>query len=220
MRKLHQAASCLAVLLICTAVHSDDWASPQVREVFSKSRDYFVRVIPGNSWGDAVGFKGADKGSYAKAQFFRRQADQSYKLTREIQTGSPVAPVDFFVSGAGYLVTLDNWHNVGYGKIAVFYSPEGTLIRAYTLDDLFSKEEIEQFDHSVSSIWWRSYPGNIQPDQKTLPLDVEKLGAGSSLIVEMQTGGYQFCHWEDKANTIYRCRASNKNREWKPFHEP
>ena len=42
-------------------------------------------------------------------------------------------------------MTLDNWHNMGYGKVVAFYTPEGKPIRAYELSDLFTKSEIEGF---------------------------------------------------------------------------
>jgi hypothetical protein len=57
--------SLLLALGLSTLIRADEWASPQIREVFSQSRDYFVRVLPGNSWGDTVGFGGSPKGSYA-----------------------------------------------------------------------------------------------------------------------------------------------------------
>ena len=53
-------------------LRSDSWAAPQVREVFSASRDHFVRVTPGTAVGDTVGFAGAEKGKYATAEFYRR----------------------------------------------------------------------------------------------------------------------------------------------------
>ena len=71
------------------------------REVFSGSREYFVRVIPGESTGDTVGFSGAKKGKYAAAEFYRRSNDRSYKLAAEITLLNPVAPAEFFVSDAG-----------------------------------------------------------------------------------------------------------------------
>src|SRR5262245_36661837 len=61
----------LCALGMLPYAQSDDWPYPGVREVFSPSRTYFVRVVPGKSLGDTVGFKGASKGSYAEAQFYR-----------------------------------------------------------------------------------------------------------------------------------------------------
>jgi len=44
----------LLELLLCVSAVGDEWPSPQVREVFSKARSYFVRVTPGQSWGGYV----------------------------------------------------------------------------------------------------------------------------------------------------------------------
>ena len=85
---------------------------------------------------------------------------------REAALLNPVAPVDAVVSKRGYLVTLDNWHNMGYGKVFALSGPDGAPIKSYELKDLFSKQEIELFEHSVSSIWWRKGPAYVDENQK------------------------------------------------------
>ena len=204
----------LLELLLCVSAVGDEWPSPQVREVFGKARSYFVRVTPGQSWGDTYGFKGAARGPYSKAEFFRQEKDQSYKLIASAQLVNPVAPVDFFVTNRGYLVTLDNWHNRGYGKVVAFYSPNGLLIRAYELSELFSKEEIYSFQRSVSSILWRSGAAYVRPDQKTLDVAIDQKGRG--FVFEVEGGSYQFCEWQGKD---FRCRSSNEHRRWLPYRE-
>jgi hypothetical protein len=96
-----------------------------VSEVFSDSREYFVRIVPGDSFGDVQGFRGDKKGRYASAEFYRRAADRSYRLVAEAGLPNPVAPVEFFVANSGHLATLDNWHNVGYGKVVAIYDARG-----------------------------------------------------------------------------------------------
>jgi hypothetical protein len=157
----------LAVLSMPLHLLADDWAAPQVREVFSTNRSYFVRVTQGDSWGESVGFKGAQIGKHARAEFFHVQADRSYRLETEIELLNPVAPVDFFVSNAGDLVTRDNWHNVGYGAVLAVYHADGNLVKAYQLAELFPKSEIDSFSASVSSIWWHKGPAYINEDQRT-----------------------------------------------------
>ena len=124
--------------LICAfaaPAHADSWVSPQVTEVFSASPDHFVRIIPGNSIGDTVGFAGAAKGAYAAAEFYRRQSDRSYRLMQTATLLNPVAPVDFFVTNNGQLATIDNWHNRGYGSVVALYDANGKLVKAYALAD-------------------------------------------------------------------------------------
>lgn len=62
-------------LAALNTARADDWHAPQVREGFSTSRDHFVRITPGTSWGDTIGFAGAAKGAYATAEFFTRNID-------------------------------------------------------------------------------------------------------------------------------------------------
>lgn len=208
--------SWIAVLLLSCAsapLLADEWPAPQIREVFSAARNHFVRVTPGESWGDVVGFAGSPKGPHAKAEFYQRRADGAYAPVAVVPLVNPVAPVDFFVTDRGHLVTLDNWHNRGYGKAFVLYSPSGALIWSYDLADLFSKEEIEQFEHSVSSIMWHTGPAYLQADQKSLYITVDEKGGGISFNTE--TGAFQYCEWHGQA---FACRRSNTNRTWRPFN--
>ena len=202
-------------LTALSAVQADDWPAPVIREVFSPSRAYFVRVVPGKSLGDTVGFSGAAKGPYATAEFYRLEKDRSYRLAATAPLLNPVAPVDFFVTDAGYLITLDNWHNTGYGKVVAFYTPQGKAIRAYELSDLFTKSEIEGFSHSESSIQWRKFSGAyIRPGGDTLNITINDKGAG--FIFEL-SGAYQYC--ETRAGN-FQCRVANQARTWRAFREP
>jgi len=205
----------LLALTLTAVAQADDWPSPVIREVFSQSRAYFVRVVPGKSIGDTFGFSGAAKGPYATAEFYRLEKDRSYRLAATSPLLNPVAPVDFFVTDSGYLITLDNWHNTGYGKVVAFYTPLGKTIRAYELSDLFTKSEIEGFGHSVSSIQWRKSSGAyIRPGGDTLNITINDKGAG--IIFELN-GAYQYC--ETRAGN-FQCRVANQDRTWRAFREP
>ena len=196
--------------LMALPVSADDWAAPQIKEVFSASREYFLRMTPGESLGDTVGFAGSKKGKYAAAEFYRRDQDRSYKLIAETVLFNPVAPVEFFVSDDGHLATIDNWHNIGYGKVVSLYDSRGKIVRSYELKDLFQEDEITAFRRSVSSIHWRSGPAYIRPDQKTLLITVK---SGGDFLFGMQTGQFKYCEYKEKT---YRCRSTNQPREWVP----
>jgi hypothetical protein len=103
MRRVHFTGFLLGTLVSLTtlAVRADDWAAPQTKEVFSASRKYFVRVIPGESLDDTFGFAGGKKGKYAAAEFYCRNQDRSYRLVAEAVLLTPLAPVEFFVSNDG-----------------------------------------------------------------------------------------------------------------------
>jgi len=186
----------LGTLLSVTtlAVRADDWAGPQTKEMFSASREYFVRVTPGESLGDTFGFAGEKKGKYAAAEFYHRNQDRSYSLVAEAVLLNPVAPVEFFVSNNGRLATIDNWHNVGYGKVVSIYDSRGKVVRSYELSDLFQDEEIKAFGRSVSSINWRNGPAYIRQDQKTLLITVK---SGADLLFGLETGRFKYCEYQE-----------------------
>jgi hypothetical protein len=193
------------------AAQADDWAGPQIREVFSGSRDHFVRVTPGTAVGDTVGFAGAPKGPYAAAEFYRRQPDRSYRLTRTVPLLNPVAPVDYFVSNAGRMVTVDNWHNRGYGTVLALYDAAGKVVKAYALEDLFAKSEIDGTRRSVSSRHWHDGPIYINQDQRTLYM---MIASGRDLILDLETGGFAYC---ETRGGKYLCRDRNVDRQWRPY---
>jgi hypothetical protein len=195
------------------AARADDWAGPQVHEVFSASRDHFVRIMPGESLGDTFGFAGAKKGRYATAEFYTRAADKSYKLTATAALLNPIAPIEFFVSDGGRLVTIDNWHNRGYGAVVAIHAADGSLTKSYKLADLFSAEEIEAFAHSVSSIHWHDGPVYLNADQKTLYMMIK---SGSDLVFGLESGRFAYC--ETRAGA-YVCRDTNAPRAWRPHGE-
>jgi hypothetical protein len=209
-RALAIAAMALA---FAAPARADSWAKPVVREIFSASRDHFVRVIPGTNLGDTVGFAGSPKGANATAEYYHRQADRSYKLTATVRLLNPVAPVDFFVTDAGRLATIDNWHNRGYGSVVALYDARGKLVKAYALTDLFAKAEIDAVPHSVSSIAWHQGPAYINRDQRTLYM---MISSGRDLVIGLETGRFAFC---EQRHGKELCRSSNEGRKWVNYRE-
>ena len=210
MRRLHFKGFLFGALLsvMTSAVRADDWPRPQTKEVFSASREYFVRMIPGESLGDTFGFAREKKGKYAAAEFYHRHPDRSYRLVAEAVLRNPVAPVEFFVSNDGRLAAIDNWHNVGYGKVVAIYDSRGKVVQSYELSDLFQDEEIKAFRQSVSSIHWRNGPAYIRQDQKTLLITVK---SGGDFLLGLETGRFKYCEYQKET---YRCRNTNQPREW------
>ena len=151
----------LGLLIVPVRGWADDWPGALPFQVFSKSAKYFVRVIPGESIGDTVGFAGARKGKYAQALNYALQADRSYKLLHEIKLQNPVAPVDLLLSDQGQFVAFDNWHNLGYGKVVAIYAPAGKLVRSYELNQLYATAQVEKIPASVSSRHWRCQPNHF-----------------------------------------------------------
>jgi hypothetical protein len=178
---------------LSTHVVADDWPAPQVREVFSANRSYFIRITPGESWGETWGFAGQKVGKHAQAQFFSEQPDKSYRLEGTIDLPNPVAPVDFFVSNKGDLVTVDNWHNRGYGAVLVLVHSNGKLVKAYKLADLFPKKEIDSFSQSVSSILWHKGPTFINEEQNIFYMGYREPPDYRELILKLKDGSVTLC---------------------------
>lgn len=147
------------------AVSADSWPGPVILTRFSDDGRFFVRITPGASVGDTYGFAGERKGPYASAQFYALQPDDSYRLVKRVSLVNPVAPVDAIVTKRGYLVTFDNWHNLGFGKVLAVYGPAGDPIASYTLEQMYSADQLKRIRrrspraigaalHSISSTPW------------------------------------------------------------------
>ena len=198
------------LLLTCVAAtaRADSWAAPTVTEVFSASRDHFVRITPGKSLGDTIGFAGSEKGPYAAAEFYARQPDRSYRLIHSATLLNPVAPVRFFVSNDGGLATVDNWHNAGFGKVVAIYDPTGKLVKAYELTELFPRALVDAMPHSVSSIHWRGQAAYVRDDQRTLYVHAANEGG---FLFGLETGRFTYC---ENHQGKQRCRTANGDDAW------
>jgi hypothetical protein len=185
------AAVLLCVLLFTLGMLADDWPAATVQNVFSDNGRYFVRILPGQSIGDSVGFSGAPKGRYAQAELYARRANRSYELVSDTVLENPVSPTDALVTNSGYLVTFDNWHNMGYGKAVAIYGPTGQLINAYALEQLYSADRLGKIPRSVSSRWWRCAPhGYVDPDKQTEIYVFEHFGGTFTFKVESGAFSY------------------------------
>ena len=68
---------------------------------------------------------------------------------------SPISPYIAEVANNGNLITIDNWHNLGYGYVIVLYSSKGKVLKKYKLSDIYEETELRKFRRSASSLWWR-----------------------------------------------------------------
>jgi len=186
----HLAAAALLATLAGPAA-ADDWPGPRVMNVFSEDGGHFARITPGGSYGESVGFAGAPKGPHARAEFYRRTPDSSYARVADIRLENPVAPVEALVSNSGHLLTLDNWHNAGYGSVVVIYDPSGKMVTAWPLERLYDARHIEKLTHSVSSRWWRcAAHGYVDPVEQTRVYVTERLGG--NFVFELATGTFTY----------------------------
>ena len=189
----------LLTILPCL-VAADDWPAAKVQHVFSGNGLHFVRIVPGEGYGDTVGFKGSKTGAYARGEFYEKQPDRSYTLTADVVLQNPVAPVDVLLSNRGYLLTFDNWHNAGYGKVVAIYRPNGELVRTYEVDALYPAKQLEAIPTSVSSRWWRCRPfGFVDPDEQTKVYVFEHFGG--TFTFDLSTGTHEYQPGRSKCQT-------------------
>jgi hypothetical protein len=188
---MYGASTILLACICAVRIAADDWPSPVVQNVFSDNGRYFVRVVPGTSTGDTVGFSGAKKGPYARGEFYAREPNRSYQLVADIALQNPVSPTDALVTNGGYLVTFDNWHNFGYGTIVAIYTPGGRLVRGFTAEQLYSPERLAKVPLSTSSRWWRCSPqGYVDPGEQTTIYVFEHFGG--TFTFDVRDGTFEY----------------------------
>jgi hypothetical protein len=94
------------------------------------------------------------------------------------------------VANDGTLITLDNWHNVGFGDVVAIYAPDEKLRKRYRLEDLYSAVALGKLDRSVSSIWWRCLRGDPDIERNdTLQIDDT---LGGRFTFHLEKGAYTY----------------------------
>jgi hypothetical protein len=175
---------------------------------FSASGAHFARIEPGpGARGGAAGELPEAGSGTARAEFYARAKDRSYRLTWEAALPFALAPDKFLVTDRGYLIAMDDWCERGQRTAIVVIGPQGKTTRTYRLSDLFSREESAAFPASVSSIRWRE-SAYVRMDQETVYIHVTGHGG---LMLYLAGGCYKFCEYQGE---VYRCRSSNEDREW------
>lgn len=189
--KIRVAIGLLLAIFPCL-VFADQWRNPVPLYAISENGQYLVRVVPGESLGDTIGVAGSKKGAYAHGEFYQKQSDRSYQLIADVPLQNPMAPVHILVSNLGYMVTFDNWHNAGYGKIVAIYRSNGQLVHAYELEELYSSEEIDLIPRSISSRGWLSQNFGFVPREDQGEIYVYDF-SGGLLLIDLPTGNLEYC---------------------------
>lgn len=145
MQGLKGMATVLLALL-AFAVRADTWLPPSVRHYPSATGDHVFIVEPNLMSG-------------ANAEFPKgRLVTASGALVWERTLPNEVAPVSALVSSdARFVVTFDNWGEVGHGPhVVVIYDADGQLIRSLSLRDIAGATGVtrSRFRASIGSRWW------------------------------------------------------------------
>jgi hypothetical protein len=180
-----------ALVVLCSSlgVQADSWPAPRALGKPSATGSYVVRVAPGTSKGDVVGYSGAPKGPYAVAEWHRYDGT-GYTSAHRATLLNPIAPEDIEVTERGNLITLDNWHNRGMGVVLAIYTPEGRVLKRYTLLDLYSERDVKRIRTSVSSVHWRCERlSTVLDSPRELWIDDS---LGGRFVVNVETGSFTY----------------------------
>lgn len=150
---------------------------------------YVVHITPGSSMGDVFGYSGRAKGPYAVAEWYKYDG-KKYTMVSRTALLNPIAPQQIEVTEGGNLVTLDNWHNKGIGAVLAIYSPDGKVVKEYTLLDLYSDRDVKRIRTSTSSIHWRCDGLSTILDTPRKLLIDDSLGG--RFLVDVETGKFEY----------------------------
>lgn len=158
----------LALGMICPVSWPDSWIMPQKQTYCSSDKKFCFEVVPRKiasqlkyfeekvKEGETGQARPLPENQRCKGTLFKQEQSGKHKTVWSIPLSNDVAPVEALVSNDGkYVVTLDNWHAMGYGSdVVVIIGPEGKLVKSFSLKDMLH-EDAENVPTSVSSRWWR-----------------------------------------------------------------
>ena len=165
---------------------ADDWPMAHPRSWHGQGFSRVVEVFPARSrhnpgdkplaYAYEVGYPGT-----------------GWKLDAKLVWKGPLAnreaPYEAVVSSDGWLVTLDEWGNLGYDHAVVIYDPAGKLIKSHKLDGLVPAD-VANRDRSVSSRYWRK-DATYLFDTRSKLLQIHLANAGV-LELSLASGAAQY----------------------------
>jgi tetratricopeptide (TPR) repeat protein len=132
------------VALIASTADADEWASPTPITLTSPNGKLQAVITPARS---------NDGKSHASVAIGAKPGTAKKRVLDD-----DWMPVDAILFDDGSLLTLDHWHQLGFGNVATLYEVDGRVRWTRTLDQLVGAQLVERARHSVSSIWWRKMP--------------------------------------------------------------
>jgi hypothetical protein len=133
----------VALLVSVAVAHGDRWGMPRPRFFASDSGAYGFALAPGPAGPLQQQWQG---------MLFRinPSGEMAVVWKRELVN----VPHQLFVSDEGHVVTVDSHGQAGGRHSLVLYSPDGSIVAEYAMEDVISKEEISRTSSSISSRWW------------------------------------------------------------------
>jgi tetratricopeptide (TPR) repeat protein len=130
------------VAIMTSTAYADQWVAPTARTLTSPNGKLQAVITPSTDGKSHASVAIGPKLGTAK----KRALDD------------PWMPVDALLFDDGSLLTLDHWHQLGYGDVATLYGADGHVRWTRTLEQLIGAQLVDRAPHSVSSIWWRKQP--------------------------------------------------------------
>lgn len=141
----------IAALLLSTPSRADDWPAAHPNSWHSTGFSKLVEVFPPKSRHNP-----SDKPvAYV---YDIGYAGTAWNVAATLVWKGPLvnqeSPYEAILSSDGWLVTLDDWANLGFHHAVVVYDPAGKLVASRKLDDLLPAD-VRDRDRSTSSRYWR-----------------------------------------------------------------
>ncbi len=172
--------------LLAAPAAADDWPSPHPRSWHGQGFSRVVEVFPAQSRHNpsdkplAYAYEVGSTGTAWKADA---------RLVWKGALANRWAPYEAIVSSDGWLITLDEWGNLGFDHAIVVYDPAGKLIKAHKLDGLVPADVADR-DRSKSSRYWRKGARYVlDPKAKLLQIWLDKAGV---VEVSLASGAAQY----------------------------
>lgn len=131
----------VGLLISCLLAFGDIWGPPQ-NEHWSANNEWVLKVRH-----DSKTLSLCEKTQDGLKEHWRREyVDPNF------------APLRAYVTDDGkYVVLLDLHGCVGSGQVVVILGRKGAILGSYRLGDFLPKDEIQQAERTVMSLWWNKH---------------------------------------------------------------
>jgi hypothetical protein len=165
MRRSHLALAAAAAAVLAPSASGDSWMPYGARRAVDPTGRYYVALegVKYGTGGAQFVFARAKEGSPPVAPFTSTGFQDPSPTDVGVREGDTVlaegkletAPLEVRVSSRGIgFAAMEEYGAVGGGTSFAWVTAEGEVRHPKKMSDLFTKEEIAKFTHTVSSVWW------------------------------------------------------------------
>ena len=173
-------AQCIVIIILFFYADAlaDSFPPPSILGVSSPNGAWILRVEPADNWWEKP----------AEAYVFLFDGKKYVKQT-PFTMNNRVSPSTVLITNEGTIFSFDNWDGRGHGDVIYVYKHDGTALKKYSLNDLYSESDILKFKRTVSSIWWRDLSSRPWTYKGIVCV---KDALGGSLEFDTETAEYQY----------------------------